>query len=142
VDVDGCRDVDMWDPTTWSWLEEEQEHRLYLDGQCEKYAVLDYIDYIWAIQWCWHLKASRGHRKFYAVRSTTLVGQGAVMLYLHVEIMKRTGVARPKLPAIVTDHRDGDSMNCRRRNLRWASHAMNRRNIFGQYPHDLVEDLW
>jgi hypothetical protein len=129
---------DLFNPRTWLWLDETKEYRLYLDPQCEKYAVLDYIDYIWAIQWKWKRNASRGRRKWYAVRSTRVDGI-AVTHFLHVEIMERTGIVRPEWPQVITDHRDGDSMNCRRQNLRWATKSMNRRNIYGQYPHDLVE---
>lgn len=39
-----------------------------------------------------------------------------------------------------TYHRDGDTLNCRRGNLRWATHSLNARNVRGSHSHDLIED--
>jgi hypothetical protein len=132
---------DLLDPRTWTWLDEaDLGYRLYLDVHCEKYALLDYVDYQWAIQWCWKIKCSRGRRKWYAIRNGSIDGR-SVSIYLHVQVMLRTGIARPDWPTVMVDHRDGDSMNCRRGNLRWATPKMNRANLYGQCPYDLLEDL-
>jgi hypothetical protein len=88
------------------------------------------------------VRPSRGGRKFYAVRSAhrQIAGKRHCRtFYLHVEIHKRTGVPPPSAAHIIVDHRDGDSFNCRRSNLRWATYSMNSMNTFGRIPHDLIE---
>lgn len=118
------------------------EHRIWLDDREYLYAVVDEEDYHWAAQWKWYAKPSRSPWKFYACRQTKIrddCGWRNVSLYLHVEIQKRSGVVQPHPTYKLSDHRDGDSLNCRRGNLRWATPSMNRRNIRGQCPKELLE---
>lgn len=64
--------------------------------------------------------------KSYVVRS-----EGGVLLFLHKAILLRAGVAQPCPRHIIGDHRNGDSLDNRRQNLRWATPQMNARNRFG-----------
>jgi hypothetical protein len=121
------------------------ERRIYLDDRAERYAVVDDDDYQYFVRWRWAPKFSKGRlRKCYAYRTKTERSQGSKRtssLYLHVEILKRSGVARPSAYHIIGDHRDGDSLNCRKANLRWATSSQNRRNRFGAFPHDFADDI-
>ena len=120
------------------------EYRIYLDDNASRYVVVDEIDYHWAIQWRWSVKPDKHRKKFYAVRTLTGRENGKrrdVCLFLHVEIMKRTGILPPSPAHKITDHKNGDEFNCRRHNLRWATPSMNRRNIKGSAAFDLMEDL-
>lgn len=64
--------------------------------------------------------------KRYAVRS-----EKGVLLFLHKIILERSGILPPSPAHIIGDHRNGDSLDNRRGNLRWATHQMNARNLFG-----------
>lgn len=124
---------DCWTPTT---------HRIWGDNQEHIHAIVDEIDYLWAIRWLWSPKVSRGGKKIYLFRCLSQWIGGVPTkqsLYLHVEIMKRKNVLQPTPLHTIADHRDGNGLNCVRDNLRWATPKMNRRNLFGAYPHDLIE---
>ena len=87
--------------------------------------LVDQEDYDWFRQWRWHLKASRGGKKWYAYHPRTPSGS----IYLHVEVMRRTGREPPTADHVVAHHANGDSLDCRRCNLRWATRSGNRRNV-------------
>lgn len=61
-------------------------------------------------------KTSTGKR--YAVRT----GPNATTIYLHREVMSAP-------PGIEVDHRNGDTLDCRVENLRFATHEQNGRNL-------------
>lgn len=94
-------------------------------------ALLDYEDYLFFIRWMWRFKPSRNQPlsgKGYLFR-TIKVKFGAhyqsVNQWLHIEIMKRTGVPPPTPAHTLVDHIDRDGMNCQRENLRWATPSDN-----------------
>lgn len=122
---------------------EPHEFRIYGDDLAQTWAIVDEIDYHWAIQWLWSIKWSRGGRKCYLRRNqqigTKREGRIQQTIWLHVEIHKRTGIKPPSSAHHIVDHRDGDSFNCRRSNFRWATHSMNSLNRFGKLPYDLEE---
>lgn len=131
------QDADVFDPRTWS--AEEPIFRVYGDVRAEVFAIVDEADYAWAVQWMWTTKKSRGGRQFYVCRQLTRWTGGLRAnrtLMLHVEVMLRTGTPKPTPEHSMVDHRDGDPMNCRRGNLRWATPSMNRRNIRGSSGHE------
>lgn len=137
---------DMWDPNTWDLS--EPERRIYGDDKASIWAIVDEIDYEWAqrYRWCPNVKKSRGDptkTKTYLRRAVGENHQGIRLrtytLYLHTEILKRAEPNPPSKRHVIADHRDGVEMNCRRSNLRWATHSMNSFNRFGSMPHDLVE---
>jgi hypothetical protein len=129
---------DFLNPNNWV-PDTEHEHRLYLDDHAGVYAVLDYEDWLWAIRWRWMGVTSRGGSKIYARRTARLRGGGWRSVFLHVEVMLRSGIEPPSSAHRIVDHRNGKSLHCRKSNLRWATGSMNRRNLYGQYPHDMME---
>jgi HNH endonuclease len=115
-----------------------------LDANAQYYAIVDEIDYQWAIEYRWNIKRCK-RLKEYARRAISTYHddgsrKGSQSVYLHIEIMKRTGKQQPTVFHKIVDHRNGNSLDCRRYNLRWATPRMNNMNIRGQMAYDLVED--
>lgn len=112
---------------------------IYLDDRGELFAIVDEIDYPWAVQWKWRVTFSKDRgrswhkRKAYATRSARIGGREGrnVTLYLHKEILKRTGQMPPTTAHIIGDHLSGESLDCRRGNLRWATPQQNYENYNG-----------
>lgn len=121
------------------WLK-DHEWRIYGDDREGIWAVVDEEDYHFFAQWRWSPKVSRGGKKIYLFRPAYAGGVNLrISLYLHVEILKRTGLIPPSEKHTIADHRNGNGLNCRRDNLRWATPSMNRRNVGGCLAHDLYE---
>lgn len=139
---------DIWDPN--NWVEDDHEHRIYASDDLEIYAVVDAIDYPYLCQFKWSVhdkkKAERGYvylrralheglgpgGQYYEspitgrwVRDKKRVQRNK---FLHTEIMERTGIPKPSLKHREVDHGDRRTLNCRRRNLTWATRSMNVRN--------------
>lgn len=121
-------ECDPFDPRYWS--DETEPKRIWLDDKALRFCVVDEADYQWALQWKWTAIPDKHGNKFYAARMAFIEGRH-VRLYLHKEILRRAGKKRPSRNHTIGDHRDGDSLNNRRRNLRWATPRMNRLNIGG-----------
>lgn len=90
---------------------------------------IDLDDYEWAKQWRWNVVFNSSGRLAYISRSTRLHGAKGkqTRLYLHKEILKRA-VGPGKRTHPIADHINGDSLDNRRHNLRWANAAMNAQN--------------
>ena len=103
--------------------------------------LVDDIDYEWAVQWKWYAKPSKSRHIIYACRTLTLRVCGKrkdICLFLHVEIMKRIKKP-PTRRHTISDHRFGNTLDCRRAMLRWATPKMNRKNINGAHPYSRHE---
>lgn len=136
-------------PLDPNWLDFGPDvYRIWLDDRENEFALVDVQDYRWVQEhrWCLNIKKSRGsahHIKKYARRA---VGENAGgqrlktwTLYLHVAIMQRVQPVPPSTAHTIVDHRNGQSLDCRRVNLRWATPSMNAKNVLGQHPFDLEE---
>ena len=137
-------DSDPFDPNTWPI--QTHEFRIYGDDNAQTWAVVDEVDYLWAVQWRWCGKFSRPDK--YYLRRAWRPPPGPnelassiqpITLLLHVEVQKRTGVKPPSSAHRLVDHRNGNSKDCKRSNLRWATDGMNGKNRYGKYPTDLIE---
>lgn len=119
---------DWADPNTWDLS--QPERRIYIDERdLDLYAIVDEIDYQWAIQWRWKWKRSKSSTLIYAKRTSRSEHKGPSFdLYLHIEIMKRAEPSPPCPKHRLVDHRNGKSLDCRRKNLRWATFEMNTAN--------------
>ena len=101
------------------------------------FAVVDLIDFEFALQWKWKAIKSKGRRaKWYAFRTTRIAGRH-VAYFLHKEICLRAHGLPPSREHLIGDHLDGQSLNDRRANLRWATHSENRRNLGGMMAQQL-----
>ncbi len=94
---------------------------IYLNSDLSLWTDVDHVDYQWAIQhiWCAHYD-QRG--KLYVRR---LVQRKPI--YLHREIMSRI-CAPPSERHRYVDHINGDGIDNRRQNLRWATASENALN--------------
>lgn len=131
---------DPFDPNLIVFID-NREWRIYGDDNAATWCIVSPEDYQWAIQWRWHINKphpSRNGTKQYFVRSLSRGGNYKPKLYLHVEIMKRTGILPPCPLHTIVDHDDGDEWNCRRGNLFWATPKQNRSNIRGQKQFQIV----
>lgn len=114
---------------------EDYEHYIYGDDHGDVRARVDAEDYWFFSRWRWLAKPNKTG-KLYFKRNTNHYRGLSFTVYLHVAVMCRTGVVQPPGHTMV-DHRNGDSLFCRRYNLRWATPSMNRRNLFGQGDLDI-----
>lgn len=145
---DGPEWDDWADPNTWAPPPAPDEPRfISLSDRIDCCVILDYQDWLWAreLLWChtfgsgkrdhW-FKSQKSPEKIYARRSVREPGwtdSGRARYgnqWLHREICRRKE-GEPPSPEHVCDHLDGDSLNCRRENLTWATLSENAKNKFG-----------
>lgn len=113
------------------------ERRIYGDNNAQTWHVVDEEDYWYFSRWRWTPKFSHWGDKYYLRRAVSIHEDGrrvrTITLYLHIEIMRRTGIKQPTPAHCIVDHRDGDTTLCRRGNLRWATHRLNSLNRHGSH---------
>lgn len=110
----------------------DEPGRIWLDKDCTVCALVSPEDYQWALTWKWQITWDRHKRKMYATRSSTEPADSngrrrRFKLYLHKEVLKRTMKLPPSHKHTMGDHEDGNSLNCQRYNLEWATPSQNRR---------------
>jgi hypothetical protein len=128
--------VDPFDPNL---IAAPQVCFLQLSDRFDVYAMLDPIDYEWARQWKWcHTYGSGSMVEvaegvFAIERPDHIYARrcvGSTTLFLHREILRRKD-GEPRYKRAIGDHINGETLNCRRNNLRWATPRMNARNKAG-----------
>lgn len=102
--------------------------RIYLDAACEIFALVSPEDYAWASQWRWGWVWDRTKTKRYARRTPRGAGGKSRTVWLHKEICERANGPAPSELHTIGDHENGESLDCQRGNMRWATKSMNRRN--------------
>lgn len=122
-----------FDPRTWAAPPPPDACTfLHLSDRVDCYCLLDLQDYEWARAWLWcHTYGSGSFNEngviarpdhIYARRCV-----GKKTLFLHREILVRAVGEAPPLHTI-GDHINGDTLDNRRCNLRWATRSQNARN--------------
>ncbi len=111
-------------------------------GTCaELQIVIDEDDYMWASQWRWGINPSKNGKKLY-IRRTARAPSGRFMsVYLHKVICHRAHGLPPTPNHIIADHRNGNTLDCRRHNLGWATPSENRQNYNGLFAIQVAMDL-
>lgn len=130
------------DPFDPNFLElvTDREHYIYGDDYGNTAARVDAEDYWFFSQWRWFVKFDKRGKKPYLFRVTDngrAAGRQTRSIFLHVAILERAIPVRPSPEHVIGDHRDGDSLHCRKANLRWATRSMNARNLYGQAATEL-----
>jgi hypothetical protein len=139
--------ADPFDPRTWDTEPApDATFAICLSNRWDLNVLLDYQDYVWAKDFLWcHTYGSGKYLPWmnalerpdgiYARRSVQIDGflpSGRPRygnLFLHCEILTRW--KGPRRPYRIGDHRNGNTLDCRRRNLRWATKSQNSKNVPG-----------
>jgi len=114
--------------------------RLMLSERRDIWCLVDAVDYDWIIEHNWnHGWHNRTPWKFYAKRN---IGLARSTVYLHREVLLR--VDPRDAGAIVGlhgDHINGQSLDNRRANLRWATPQQNRANHKARHEIPSLESI-
>lgn len=123
---------------------------VWLDPLRNFYAIVDNEDLLFAQMWLWHpicSKSGPGYiEKWYARRCVSLPtgpagartsSRRTLNIWLHKEILLRAKGPPPSKAATIGDHLNGNSLDCRRVNLKWSTSSQNRLNLFGSATHQL-----
>lgn len=100
---------------------------IVLSYRRELWTLVDAADYSWLVEWGWNeWWSGRARWQIYAKRNT---GPDRATVRMHREIL---ALADPRSPAELLllhgDHRNGQTLDNRRANLRWLTPADNRAN--------------
>lgn len=87
-------------------------------------AVVDAQDYEWLNQWNWIAQLDKATGKFYALRRVWNCDRSACTAILMAKLIMGVGCSKETQ----VDHRDLDTLNNRRTNLRVATHSQNQCN--------------
>jgi hypothetical protein len=109
--------------------------RVYGDDQAQIEALVDEIDYQFLIRHRWNPKTDKTGKTYLRRAVSTYYEDGSrsgsATVYLHIEVLLRAKGPPPTKTRCIGDHINGDSLDCRRENLRWATKRENNRNRFG-----------
>lgn len=86
-----------------------------------QFAIVDYGDFKSVSRWKWYALWSPITQSFYATRTLRAEDGRSRRIYMHREIAQPGGELR-------VDHKNGDTLDNRRENVRSASHAQNIQN--------------
>lgn len=127
------------DPSTWN-CEEPTFRRVFLsDRNDELFCIVDADDYDWLQSFSWSLHKRGDWQPTYYARRT--VWPRGTPYYLHVDLLRHISVP-PSLEHVVGDHLNGNTLDNRRCNLRWATLVENRRNRHRFWYNKTPETVW
>ena len=125
------------DPFDPNLLDLDWQFRMYAGENADIACFVDEEDYHYFTQWLWVLKRSPCGKLYFrrAISTYDVLGkrEGSETVYLHIEICRRACGEMPTRLRCIADHLDGDTLNNRRFNFRWATKRENNRNRFGSY---------
>lgn len=111
--------------------------RLWLSHTRPIWCLVDADDHEWVSQWAWNWKtAHKSPWKIYAKRNE---GRERTPVYMSREIMSRYEPA--PTDRHIVDHINGQSLDNRKENLRWATSKENRRNTLGPKLVPSLDDI-
>lgn len=117
-----------FDPRGWSPLPYKT---VWINPDINLFCIVSHEDYDWAIEWLWSFVQNSTKKKHYAIRDTWENGKRKTV-YMHKAILSRCSEP-PSALHCIGDHLNGDSLDNRRTNLRWATPCENGRNRYGFY---------
>jgi HNH endonuclease len=111
--------------TPWRRLELSTRHSIW--------CLVDAVDYDWLLERTWNYGWKNGTRtRHYAKRN---IGAARTTIYMHREILLRARPDELELAAThVGDHKNGNTLDNRRVNLRWLTVAENARHQVAIVP--------
>lgn len=134
----------MFDPRQWA---DGDEYRIYGDDRGEMFALVDGCFFVQLVAYKWSPKWSKRGKKVYLRRvvqetwgtQEQCPDTGQLLryrtqrtLFLHHAVLKLAGVEPPSPKHTLVDHRNGDGLDCRKANLRWATPSQNAKNLNGR----------
>lgn len=115
---------------------------ILIGARCQYETEVSPEDYAFLLTFKWTFAVShKGGELVYARRSVWESGGYNRTILMHHVVMERAGLVRPSRHH-TADHRDGDSLNNRRRNLRWATAEQQMRNRHGIRAKPLEPPMW
>ncbi|MGU3659222.1 HNH endonuclease signature motif containing protein [Methylobacterium fujisawaense] len=133
--------ADPFDPNTFPDELPGDACFISLSDRWDIHAIVDRQDYEWARQFKWcHTYGSgsmvavawQEHGAIYAMANRDHIYArncaGGTTTWLHREVLLRSK-GRPPRAGMIGDHKNGNTLDCRRSNLRWATKSQNAKNV-------------
>lgn len=117
------------------------DFHMFAGANADIECLVDEEDYLFFTHWMWLPKTSPCGKIYFkrSVSTYDILGKrdSALTIYLHIEICRRYLGEPPTKRHKIVDHLNGNSLDNRRCNLRWATSKQNNRNRFGMAARQL-----